>query len=497
MENEKKIENTIAVMTTLLGNKLAKSEEYQKISESFPELCKKIPDEYLERIKALAVAQAAEKKPEPNEMYHLFSQQNGFQMLKLLKQRRSSLKLHFPELPTDIYIRRYRDIEKDMKARLKMGEDKKKIRELVYGRAERIKKVILHDIANLFDYKWRLDMENAREKLIDQIVKEILQRISRFADLMMLIPDRKLAGQYWDLTKGNWQKGSMEKLLKWKEKFVSNKELRNIVNTIGRSKSFSSFNNEIMKVMKRSTKKNYENEFKEEMMGITEGNDISIMLPSELIYLSHERLRPLFYNKYAENKLSIYQFRNEVETEVMEEGVERKKIEEKKVQMGPVILCIDTSGSMQGMPEVIAKSLSLSVIMRALGEKRPVYLISFGTGIETTEFDPQKFSFDNLMDFMCMSFNQGTDPGPALKEAIRMTAEEKFKDADVVMVSDFIMPALPTQLPEKIIEVKKLGTRFLALAVTSNNNASGVPHFDNTWMLNTNRPGEIIELNKI
>jgi uncharacterized protein with von Willebrand factor type A (vWA) domain len=198
--------------------------------------------------------------------------------------------------------------------------------------------------------------------------------------------------------------------------------------------------------------------------------------------------------KYAENKLPIYEFRNEFEVEVMEEGLEEKKEEEKKVQMGPVILCIDTSGSMQGLPEEVAKCLSLSVILRALGEKRPVYLISFGTDIETTVFNPDNFSIQELMEFMSMSFNKGTDAGPALTESVRMLKDEKFKDADVVMVSDFIMGHLNNDLVRKIEVAKKADTRFLALVVNSSTTNVGIPHFDKTWLMNVHDPEKITEV---
>ncbi|GBU25781.1 hypothetical protein R83H12_02439 [Fibrobacteria bacterium R8-3-H12] len=41
-----------------------------------------------------------------------------------------------------------------------------------------------------------------------------------------------------------------------------------------------------------------------------------------------------------------------------------------------------------------------------------------------------------------MSFCGGTDAMPAMEEALRKLKTEDYKKADVVMVSDFVMPGL-------------------------------------------------------
>ena len=54
-----------------------------------------------------------------------------------------------------------------------------------------------------------------------------------------------------------------------------------------------------------------------------------------------------------------------------------KKATGEKQEKGPVIICIDTSGSMNGEPEDIAKSLSLFILLECIKEKRSCYIISF------------------------------------------------------------------------------------------------------------------------
>jgi uncharacterized protein with von Willebrand factor type A (vWA) domain len=45
--------------------------------------------------------------------------------------------------------------------------------------------------------------------------------------------------------------------------------------------------------------------------------------------------------------------------------------------MGPIILCLDTSGSMRGAREVVAKALALECMRGAHRQQRSCYLYAF------------------------------------------------------------------------------------------------------------------------
>jgi uncharacterized protein with von Willebrand factor type A (vWA) domain len=46
-------------------------------------------------------------------------------------------------------------------------------------------------------------------------------------------------------------------------------------------------------------------------------------------------------------------------------------------ELGPIILCLDTSGSMRGAREVVAKALALECMRGAHRQQRPCYLYAF------------------------------------------------------------------------------------------------------------------------
>ena len=98
---------------------------------------------------------------------------------------------------------------------------------------------------------------------------------------------------------------------------------------------------------------------------------------------------------------------------------------------------------MHGTPEQVAKTLCFALLKIAIQENRKCYLISFSTGIQTLNLTDLKNSLNLILDFLSMSFHGGTDASPALEEALRMLNTNDYKEADVLMISDFVMSSLP------------------------------------------------------
>ncbi|MHA1132166.1 MAG: hypothetical protein ACTSRC_21730 [Candidatus Helarchaeota archaeon] len=96
-----------------------------------------------------------------------------------------------------------------------------------------------------------------------------------------------------------------------------------------------------------------------EIYNIKQSNDISRALVIELGKLGHPILKSLFMARYLDHSLLTYDLR------CKEKSSYREKEEKKR---GPIVACIDTSGSMSGYPEELAKALSLAVIKIAQHE---------------------------------------------------------------------------------------------------------------------------------
>ena len=131
---------------------------------------------------------------------------------------------------------------------------------------------------------------------------------------------------------------------------------------------------------------------------------------------------------------------------------------------GPVIICIDTSGSMKGINEYIAKATMLKIVMQALSEDRNVYLINFSVEIYSCKFS-KNYGLNELIDFLKLSYHGGSDIYKALYEANRIMKTDDFKNADVLVLSDFIMEDMPYHLIELCDKQKLKGNKFFAVSI--------------------------------
>ena len=133
-------------------------------------------------------------------------------------------------------------------------------------------------------------------------------------------------------------------------------------------------------------------------------------------------------------------------------------------QKGPMVVCLDTSGSMNGQPELISKAICLYLSIQALREKRAMYLVNFSTNITALNLQ-QEGSLGDVIHFLGQSFHGGTDIIPAMQHAVEMIQQPSFAQADIVVISDFIMGQLTEDLMQEITALKQQGNGFYAVAI--------------------------------
>jgi uncharacterized protein with von Willebrand factor type A (vWA) domain len=83
-----------------------------------------------------------------------------------------------------------------------------------------------------------------------------------------------------------------------------------------------------------------------------------------------------------------------------------------------------------------------------------------------------------------MTFNGGTDIHPPMFEAMHMLQTRDYKEADVLMISDFIMYEMREELIKRMKAEQRRGTRFHSLTISTDSNPSIVEMFDNYWIYN-------------
>ena len=336
--------------------------------------------------------------------------------------------------------------------------------------------------------KWEQERIDALRK---KFLEEMYKKIQNFIRLEKLVsPFIKALGRLWDLSVKPFQTSGFEILETFAELLEKDESLRELAELLGKqSRAQSSFEKELRDKIVVKTEWHPQSAYRGEIEGLRYSADIASVLPAELAMMKNPAAKKLFQLKFAQKQLLSYEYQNRAASQ--REETEQEEISvEKKEPKGPIIVCVDTSGSMHGTPENIAKTVTFALSKIAIEEERKCYLISFSTGIET--LDLSSFSEGNpiekLVGFLKMSFNGGTDANPALSHAVKMLSQNDWKNADVLMVSDFVMGNFGNDLVKSIEAEKEKNTQFYSLVIGDSGNQSTIACFNHNWLYNTTDP---------
>lgn len=382
--------------------------------------------------------------------------------------------------------------------------DAKKIENL---RQEQFEKIIAHQealkLSFLSDWenkitekrlKYELDLiENARRKFVQSLYKRIEDYLA-LKDL--LSPFTNDFGRLWDLSGGIWNKTGFDVLKKYNQLIEKDESIRELADLLGRYRKTEKEVEEAFyseTIIKQEWKIRHAQ--KNEFVGIRESDDLNTLLPVEMSLLADVDTETNFYKKFAEKKLLTYDYNNLLS---VSENKSTEISKEKEDNKGPIILCVDTSGSMKGTPEQVAKMLSFALLKIAMKENRKCYLISFSTEISTLDLSTLPDSIDNLIDFLSMSFSGGTDAAPAFEQALNLIQEEDFRKSDILFISDFVMSEIEDELGDLIKGAQSNETSFHSLIIGSSGNNKVLDIFDNHWVYQADDLSSLVrEIKKI
>jgi len=200
-----------------------------------------------------------------------------------------------------------------------------------------------------------------------------------------------------------------------------------------------------------------------EMRGLERSGEIARMLPVEAMMLGHPKLRMLWHARRSERALLTYRVEGiEIErVQVERDGHEEIESKRPRPERGPIFAVVDTSGSMHGMPEQVAKALVLEALRTAHTEKRRCFLYAYsGPGqVLEHELDLSSDGMGRLLQFLGFSFGGGNDEAGMMAKVLARLKEENWKKADVVFVSDGEWPA-SAGLVAAVKSAREGGTRF-------------------------------------
>ena len=196
---------------------------------------------------------------------------------------------------------------------------------------------------------------------------------------------------------------------------------------------------------------------------IGNGDDLQHLLPSETAILSDHYTESLFYYKYATKQLQLFANRPKNESHFKKEQTQMKK---PRLENGPIIVAVDTSGSMSGKPLKIAYSVLTQLLRLARRQKRKVFLMSFSVRAKFLDLSFPR-NWMRLKAFLEDRFTGGTDGEEMLNRSIEMLQSKSFSMADVLIISDFYFPLPIEPTKKKMLVEHNKGTRFYGLKIDS------------------------------
>jgi uncharacterized protein with von Willebrand factor type A (vWA) domain len=194
-----------------------------------------------------------------------------------------------------------------------------------------------------------------------------------------------------------------------------------------------------------------------EIFTIEMGNDLRRVLRSEYALLSTPETKIEFYRRYINGELLQYKERGHED-----------------VGKGPIICCIDNSGSMGGAPENWAKGVAEALRRICQDQDRDFHAIYFETNRHRERFDfPKgKGPFEKVMAFLGISAGGGTEFDGVLTEALTKAKDffagtPEHGKSDIVFITDGEAHLNPEWIESFNKDRKEAGVRVFSIYISA------------------------------
>jgi uncharacterized protein with von Willebrand factor type A (vWA) domain len=273
----------------------------------------------------------------------------------------------------------------------------KSAEEITYEEAKKRLEEYKQQVHELVDKKERRALNKIVENAINQS-REVSDMISNWG---LEASDSFVRSNYQDK-------------LKLLERLRTSHKLKKIAELAGRYKRMA------IQTQREKVKKGMD-----EVYDIIPGRDLSRVLASEKMKLLHPLTARLFKKDLLEGKVLQYET----------SGREKK-------HKGPVVICVDDSGSMSGQNEIWAKSVAMGVLEICRIQKRDVHVIHFDASpkhqLHCNFFPKNNYQIEEIIDMAeYFSGGGGTLFEPPLELAQdKINTMKEFSKADILFITD-------------------------------------------------------------
>jgi uncharacterized protein with von Willebrand factor type A (vWA) domain len=318
---------------------------------------------------------------------------------------------------------------------------------------DQVVRSLLGHVDRMIDLLDQFSSGAAAEKIAEAFVTDWQERTDEIHEIQYIFDDLgALVGlDNWDTSKGLLRREGRQALLRTRRLLEDMPELRELIRKLGRAQASEELDDsrppttammEKTRQLTAELREIFLPDAATETRGIMRSGNLARMLPSESVWLMHPKLKLIWSARLLERTLLTY----EDDDRAMETvWVEREQWQpstqprpERKLEMGPLIVCVDTSGSMQGGREQVAKAVVLEAMRLANLQKRPCYLYTFSGPGEVIErpLALDADGLDDLVEFLTQGFHGGTDISDPIERAVRKIHESGWELADLVIASD-------------------------------------------------------------
>ena len=213
---------------------------------------------------------------------------------------------------------------------------------------------------------------------------------------------------------------------------------------------------------------------KSDIAGISTGHNLGALLPSEMALFMDPRTEDVFLHKYVSNRLQVFEHQSKML------NAARSLHSEAATHKGPIVVCVDTSGSMTGEPRQIALSQMMSLAELSDAENRPCFLIAFSVHAKAIDVLLDR---TRLLQFFTHQATGDTDARRMMDTLFALLKDNaKYACADVLWITDFRIPIPPLPYLQEMKRLRQAGTHFygLQLGIAENH---WRPHFDEIFSI--------------
>ncbi len=307
------------------------------------------------------------------------------------------------------------------------------------------------------------------------------------------IPETR-AVQAWELMTGGWTETEFQRRLNEMKVQDRYPEIPEIVARMGRT---ADANGKERLAVASGVDMKIEHSAGSDIEGITVGDDLNALLPLELAQYCDDDMQSLFIYKYRTRRLQTFRYKSEMTKPSRRLGSTHAS------RKGPMIVCVDTSASMYGTPERISSTLLTLIEQTAESLERDCFLIDFSVSIRTIDLMEKRrarhlrkmglnIPTDDTAEGDSTSvstakahathlpFIGGGTSARRLMDALFSLLENEGKpyvNADVLWITDFMIPQPPASMLERIKAFRDTGTRFYGLCIIHEQDKGS----DNSW----------------